>query len=199
MADEALEQQGEEQEPQGPAFSTKGWVILVTVVLIEAIVFTILFLYQRTDLKKEEQEAAEGVKQDAAFFRKYVVPLKSLDYTVMTASQMATLSMEMQIVLGKSEKEKESPNEEPPSDELMRAYMATVMAMEPDIRDELQRIIDNKTVQQLVQPDGKKSIKNDIKAFVNDRLDDVKFDEGYEEKGTQRVQEVMITRFLLQR
>jgi flagellar basal body-associated protein FliL len=200
-ADESAEEQQPEQSEQMPAISRKGWMIVIGVVVLEAVSFVLILFLSRTDSKQEKSEAAEmGARVDADFLNKYKISLQGLSYSVMTTSaNMATLAMKVDILLGMTDEEQNSPGGDVPNQEEMIKFQSAVRALEPDIRDYLQSIIDNMTIQQLLKPEGKDFIKQRVKTYVNDRLERVEFPDVREKWSRRRVTDVMITQFILQR
>lgn len=198
-ADEVVEQEGKKEEPSSPAISKKGWIIVIAVVVLEAVFFGLLLYLDKTDPKKNKSEAASiAQKVSSDFLNKYKVTYKDLNYSIMTTSaNMATLSMNMEIILGPTKDEIE--RSEYPTDENMMKFRGAVVALEPDIMDFLQSIIGSMSIQQLLKPDGQEHIKQQVRSYVNERLEQLKFAEVGDEIDRRRITDVKITQFILQR
>jgi flagellar basal body-associated protein FliL len=197
--DEAREAQAEdEQKSSGPMISGKGWIIVALLVISEGILLGIPLWFSQSDSASETERLEGGVVREAASFNQYQVEFKDLTFTVMRSSQIATLSMNMGIVLGLTEEEREDPSVDPPSQEVMQAYVDAVGRMRPDILDELRSIINNMTYQQLTKPEGQAKIQNDIRLFVNRNLTHLTFKAGGAHRGKKRVEKVLLTQFVLQ-
>ncbi len=136
---------------------------------------------------------------DAAFLNKYRVSIKDLNYSIQsTSASMATLSMSFEIILGATKEEIETGKY--PTHEAMGEFQKTVEALDPDIKDQLQSTIGNMTMQQIQKPDGQDYIKQQVKNYINERLDRIKYsDVVSEDVDKKRVTRVNITSFILQR
>jgi flagellar basal body-associated protein FliL len=204
MADEELRDGGGQEEKEGasgPMISSKGWLIVAALVLCEAVAFGIILWFERSDSKEETQQTRARETIAAAEVNKYRVRLDDLNYTINSPSQMATLSMAMDLILGQTEEERSDPQQEVPSPALMNEYVDVVAKLEPEIRDEIQTIVDNMSVQQMLKPEGKELIKTRIREYVNDRLENIIFqNEGDgNERGKRRLNTVALSQFILQR
>jgi flagellar basal body-associated protein FliL len=199
-ADENVEKK-EAAEESSPAISKKGWFIVVAVVVLEAVFFCVILFVGKTDAAKDGSGTGKkAVLEDAAYLNKYSIKYEGLNYSIMTtSSNMATLSMNLDIILGLTEDERDSDSDKP-SAEVMEAFKRAVEALEPDIKDFMQNVIDNMTIQRLQKPEGKESIKTQIKNYINGRLERISFGEAIpEEWSRSRVRFVRITQFILQR
>ncbi len=202
MADEEMVEKSSEEEQSGssgPMISTKGWIVVFTLVIGEAVFFFLLLHFRGTDEGGKKEVAGRSEVMEAKKVGSYKVSLADLNYSVMTTTQMATLSMNIDIILGRTEDERADPNAPLPDEPVMNAYVEAVKSLEPFIRDYMQSIVDNMTIQQLLKPEGKQIIKSKVRTYVNDRLRNLTFEEEDDERGGDRVTEVTISQFILQR
>ncbi|MHC4870221.1 MAG: flagellar basal body-associated FliL family protein [Planctomycetota bacterium] len=183
-----------------PAISKKGWLIVIVVVVLEAVFFGLLLYLNKTDPKKassDKSEIQEG-KIDSAYLGKYKAAFKELNYSIMsTSANMATLSMDIEVLLNPTREEIES--EDYPTDEAMIEFQKAVNSLEPDIRDYLQSTVGSMQLQQLLKQDGKDHIKNQLKSYINERLERINFKTIDEKVDRKRITDVKIPRFILQR
>lgn len=176
----------------------KGWIILVTVVVVEAVVLLLFMHSGQGELgtvgEIHEEESARVPLEE---YQKHVISLSSLAYSIrMQGGTTATLSMDLNIVLGRTVEERQRGIKI--TDKDWETFTAAVNAMVPAIRDQLVIYIDNMTFTQLSTPSGKEKIKSFVREYVNSQLRNLELDLNNPDLARDRVLEVQIPMFYLQ-
>ncbi|MFH0911900.1 MAG: flagellar basal body-associated FliL family protein [Planctomycetota bacterium] len=200
--EETLESQ-EAKQPSGPMITKKGWAVVVSVVFLQACLFGVVLWFWNADVGIEApKEGKTYTLDDANFLNRYKLSYDNLNFTIMTpgASNLITLSLKMDIILGLTQGEKDNPAIHP-SELEMGAFHKAVQGLDPDIRDKLQNIIDSMTLQEIQKPVGKERIKRELRDYINDRLDGLDFKEAVQKDRDKRriidANDIKITQFIL--
>ncbi len=177
---------------------TKGWIILITVVVVEAVIFLlVLTLRPGQPGALGEIHEEEGAQIPLEEFNKHRVNMESLAYSIrMQGGTTATLSMDLAIVLGRTVEERQRNINISEAD--WEKFTTAVNVMKPDIRDQLVIYIDNMTYNQLQTPSGKEKIKSFLREYVNSELRNLDLDLDNPDLQHDRVLDVKITMFYLQ-
>ncbi|MBN1257349.1 MAG: flagellar basal body-associated FliL family protein [Planctomycetes bacterium] len=195
--EENVEQASAAEAAQAPMFSSKGWIIVILIVVIEAVFFGILLFSRNTDPADSTITGAERKLQPANLLNKYTVAFEGLPFSIQSMTRTETLSMDIEIILGLTVEEQARANAQLPEPPVMEQYKLAVMSLKPHILDKLRNIINNMSTQQINKPEGEAIIKEDLRAYINERLRGLEF-EGEEGKaGKERVIEVVITQIVM--
>jgi flagellar basal body-associated protein FliL len=177
---------------------TKGWIILITIVVVEAVIFLlVLRLRPGQPGAVGEIHEEEGVQIPLTEYNKHRIQLENLAYSIrMQGGTTATLSMNLNIVLGRTVEERQRNITISEND--WKKFQEAVTAMIPAIRDQLVIYIDNMTFNQLQTPSGKEKIKSFVREFINSELRNLDLDLDNPDLAHDRVLEVQIPMFYLQ-
>ena len=175
----------------------KGWLVLGTVVLIEAAFLGALLLVSKGD-KKTEAAIGEVKKDTVDYISAYNVTIENFNQSVMTSgSQTVTLSMSLLVQLGRTPKEIQEDIK--PSAVDMGKFKDAVAALVPDVRNNLVEMVNKMNYALLTKYDGKRMIANSVKDFLNRKLETLDLQlESKVELDPHRVIDVKITQFFLQ-
>jgi len=179
---------------------TKGIIILIAAVVLEAVFFIVLLQLQRTHQQQAMPIDASGDKlpiQDVDTRTGHIIHFKDLNYSVPTPSgAVAPLAMELVIKLGLTPEERQGNKGLLPEE--WTRFEEAVQKMEPFIRDRLNLHVRQQTYNQLNSIAGQEKIKSFVQDFVNSELAQMKILERKEEYERKRVIEVLIPMFYLQ-
>lgn len=199
------EDEGKEQQQQKKAEPTpgifggmKGWIVVILVVVLEAVGFLVwIEVKDRMNLKDKAPDESIP-KISLKDFNAHQIKLENLNYSIKTqGGTTATLSMDINIVLGKHPEEIQRDIRISETD--WAKFEDAVRKMTPNILDRMNRHIDQQTYNQLSSPSGKEKIQGFVKEYVNSELE--RLDLGAlsnPDISKKRVTDVLIPRFYLQ-
>ena len=195
------EEEAVEQAPAGapappPMFSSKGWIVVILIVVLEAVFFNILLFSRNTDPAATALSGGERKLQPAEELNKYSVSFEGLPFSIQSMTRTETLSMNIEIILGLTVEERARPNALLPAAPVMESYKRAVEMLKPHILDKLRNIIANMSSQQINKPEGEAIIKEEIRAYINERLRSLEFEGEEGRAGKERVTEVMLTQVI---
>lgn len=197
--DEAQQQQSEGKSSTAePFLGTRGWIILVVAELLTVLFLSVFFYYR--DPKQNTfggTEEGEGVGESLKYYNKYDYTMEGLNYSLqMPGGNTATMSMSIQIILGRTPDERQREVEI--SEEDWTKFKEAVKMMDGEIRDRLRTQISQQSVSQLSSPGGQDKIKEYVKDFVNTKLRNLQMDLSDDDLARDRVTKVLIRDLYIQ-
>lgn len=196
MPDNDNNEGGKGKSDDGGMMSTRGWVIVISVVVLEALFFIVLiwFLSRRAPSDRPETAVQRVTVEDIV--RRSLV-LEQLNYSKLSpGGTMQTLVMDLNIQMAPTEREREEGIRL--SEEDWTLVMQAVEKLKPEILNELVTYIDKQPISTLASPRGKEQIQNHVREFVNTRLRGVDLGLRTKNADSERVTRVLITRFFIQ-
>lgn len=200
MPEEEGQQQAaaEPQEAINPYVGKYGLFIIIIGQLLAGLLFTVYI--HLSDPKKDtsvQGDETEAQGEDLRYFNQYMVRLDDLNYSLqMPGGNTATMSMAIDIVLGRTPEERQ--NEKEPSDADMNAFKSAVTLMDSEIRDRLRVQVSQQSISQLNSPGGQDKIREYVKEFVNNRLRTLNLDLEDDDLAHERVTNVFIRDIYIQ-
>lgn len=195
---ENLQEEGGKGKSDDPAMmSTRGWIIVISVVVLEALFFIVLiwFLSQRAPSETASDAAVARVR--VADIAPKSLELNQLNYSKLSpGGAMQTIVMDLHIQMGTTERERAESIRLP--DEDWTKVEEAVKKLQPEILAELVSYIDKQPVSTLASPRGKEQIQNHVQEFVNTRLRGLDLGLKTKNADNERVTRVLITRFFIQ-
>ncbi len=193
---EGQEQKKEAAAPAGFMVGSRGWIILIASVVIEAVFFFGLWMFKDRTVATPTSDAT-STKPTAEDINKEVVVLKDLNYTIPTAtSQIKTLAAEINIVLERSPEEIQQNITIGPAD--WARFKGAVEKMIPAIRDQLMSYLTKQSYSQLNSERGKQMLRDFIKDYINDELGKVDLQLDDKDLTSKRVSKIYIVSFIMQ-
>jgi flagellar basal body-associated protein FliL len=176
----------------------RGWIIIIAAVLFEAVIFGGLLMLKGNTEPPQAEDSSTGINRPAdSDYLRDKIPLTELVYSIPTANgNPATLSLDLIIILGPSERELSEKITITPAD--WDKFHSTVDKMVPLIKDRLITRVSKMPVDELQSPRGQQQIKDFVKEFVNSELEKIDLKLSSPKIKNRRVQEVLITNFFLQ-
>lgn len=197
MPDNVQDEGGKPKADDAGMMSTRGWIIVISVVVLEAVFFIVLiwFLSQRAPSDKDRDATVPLVAVDD-IVRKDLV-LEQLNYSKLSpGGAMQTLVMDIHIQMGSTERERVEGIRLPEED--WTRIGEVVKKLQPEILAELVSYIDKQPVSTLASPRGKEQIQNHVQEFINTRLRGLDLGLKTDKADNERVTRVLITRFFIQ-
>ncbi len=196
MAEDEKKEEGEGQAggAGGLMSGTRGWIIVLAVVVLEAVFFIVVM--QLNKRKNEPDKQGEVTKPKVGEVLQRKVELTELNYSIPTGHQSKILSMDLVIVLEKWPSE--TASDVTLSEEDMEKFHQAVLKMEPLIKDWLMNYIGRQTASVLESPRGKQMIRDFVKEKANAQLEQIDLELSEKELLKRRVTRVLIPRFFMQ-
>lgn len=173
---------------------SRGWIIVISIVVLEAVFFIVLLKYRsdRSPADTSTSSGIESMKEDD--FMPVIIPLDGLTYSIpMPSGNPMTLAMSLNIVLGKTPKEIQNNVKILPQD--WEKFKAVVTKMKPLIKDWLYQTINKMSSSELETERGMQDIRGYVQAKVNEELKRINFELSNENIDKARVTKVLITNY----
>lgn len=196
MPDNESNEGGKGKSDDAGMMSTRGWIIVIAVVVLEALFFIVLIWFLSRRAPSDQPETAvQRVAVDDIVRRELV--LSQLNYSKLSpGGTMQTLVMDLNIQMAPTERERAEGIRL--SDEDWTQVHRAVVALQPEILAELVTYIDKQPISTLASPRGKEQIQNHVREFVNTRLRGLDLGLKTKNADSERVTRVLITRFFIQ-
>lgn len=178
---------------------TRGWVLVIAIVVIEAIFFSVL-LVLKEDKKPVDTNAADSALNHTKLddYARVSVDLKNLTYSIPTPSGVpVTLAMSLTMTLEPTPRE--ISDRVNITDMDWEEFKSAVTKMQPMILDRLNSKINKMSVNELNTTRGQDQIRDFVKETVNSELGRINLKLSNKDKiSTNRVQRVLITNYYIQ-
>lgn len=174
----------------------RGWVIVLSVVVLEAVFFIVLLKLQ-ADKKPADTELSDTFgSYDGKDFMHKEIPLERLTYSIpMPSGQPMTLAMDMVIILEPTPGEIRDKVVIRDSD--WQIFHDTVKKMLPWVRDQLNRMINRMSSSEINTERGQNQIREFVKEQINNKLLGLRLDLSDPKIRKERVTQVLITNFYI--
>ena len=176
---------------------SRGWIIVISVVVLEAAFFSAL-LYFKSDKAPADTEIGEGLtgRKNLEEFMHLEHKMEKLTYSIpMPSGQPMTLAMDLVLVMEPTPREIREKISI--SQEDWAKFAEAVKKMDPLIRDALNRRINRMTSSELGTDRGQQMIREFVIESVNYQLQQLNLQLSNDKISKDRVREVLITNYYL--
>lgn len=176
----------------------RSWLLVIGLSLAMALFATIM-AFLRSEAKSVAQEEIETVRALAVEMLGHEVKVGQIYQLMpMRAGKRMTVGLDMVVVLGQLPAEQVEGAPRPTSQEFEQ-FVAAVQNLEPGIRSEVNILLQRIPVEELGTIEAQKRIKEEVKEYINDRLDTLDFGKNLRPGiGKRRVTEVLLPMFVRQ-
>lgn len=176
----------------------RSWILIIGVSISTA-VFGSVMLSLRSEAKAVA-EAEKGALRDLAVeMLGYEVKISQIYQLIpMRGGKRMTVGLDIVLVLGQLPEEQVEGADRPTPDEI-QLFINVLNDMEPRIRSRVNQLLQQVPPERFGSADVLKTIKEDVKTYVNDVLDGLDFGKGLRKGiGKRRVTDVLLPMFVRQ-
>lgn len=199
MPDDELQEGGgkENEGKEGGLMSGwRGWAIVISVVVIEAIFFVFMLHMQSSKKPDSTADGEDAVEMPVGDYMKVSVSMDKLTYSIPTSGgMMRDLIMSVTFVMQPTQQEVRDSVVIPDAD--WAKFKEAVEKMKPQIQDELNRYIRKQAASDLNTERGQARIREFLKDTINDELERLNLELSSEKIDKRRVQMVLLTNFYM--
>lgn len=190
------EEAGGADDGSGLMSGGRGWIIVLSVVVLEAVFFIVLLKLQ-ADKKPADTELSDTFgSYDSKDFMRKEIPLDRLTYSIpMPSGQPMTLAMDMVIILEPTVGEIREKVVISEGD--WQIFNDTVKKMLPWVRDQLNRMINRMSSSEINTERGQNQIREFVREQINTKLQALRLDLSNPKIRKERVTQVLITNFYI--
>lgn len=176
----------------------RGWVLIVGLAVTQA-VFAVIMILLRSEAKPVSADGVASIRDLAVDMLGHEVQIKQVYQLIpIRGGKRMTVGLDIALVLGQLPEERVEGAPRPTAEE-MELFISTIYSMEPAIRSRVNIILQQIPVADYGTVDVYKRIKDNIRDYVNDTLDNLDFGKGLRQGiGKRRVTDVLLPMFVRQ-
>lgn len=176
----------------------RGWVIIAVITVLQG-VFGLVMLQLSSGAKPAEEVHIASVRKFATDMLGHEVGVKQIYQLIpMRGGKRMTVGLDMVLVLGQLPGELVEGSERPTAEE-MAVFIAAIQDMESRVRSRVNELLQRVPPQDWGSVEVYKTIKQDIRDYVNDTLEGLDFGKGVRPGiGKRRVTDVLLPMFVRQ-
>jgi len=199
MADEPAPKEETPEAPSGGMLSgSRGWIIVIAIVVLEAVFFSILLKFKDNPKTPDTNIETTGIANPSIDqYIKKEIPLTGLTYSIPTpGGTPMTLTMNVSMVMAMTPRE--ISDKVLITEEDWAKFEEAIKIMKPMILDRLNNKIDKMSVNELQSTRGKEQIREFVQEMVNSELGKIDLKLSDKKISTTRIQKVYLTNYYLQ-
>ncbi|MCD8141444.1 MAG: flagellar basal body-associated FliL family protein [Planctomycetaceae bacterium] len=176
----------------------RGWVLVIGLALAQG-VFGVIMLGLRSEARPVGEVSIAAMQDLAVEMLGYEVKVGQIHQLIpMRGGKRMTIGLDISLILGQLPEEQIEGAPRPNAEEFA-LFIETIQMMEPRIRSRVNMLLQQIPTENFGTVDVYKTIKDDIKDYVNDTLEGLDFGKGLREGvGKRRVTDVLLPMFVRQ-
>lgn len=176
----------------------RGWVLIIGLAVAQA-VFAVIMLFLRSEAKPISEVQYASIRDLALDMLGYEVNVGQIHQVVpMRGGKRMTIGLDISLILGQLPEEQIEGAPRPNEAEFV-LIIETIKTMEPGIRSRVNLILQQIPPDAYGTVDVYKTIKDDVRDYVNDTLDRLDFGKGLRQGiSKRRVTDVLLPMFVRQ-
>ncbi len=176
----------------------RGWVLVIGLALAQG-VFGVIMLGLRSEARPVGEVSIAAMQDLAVEMLGYEVKVGQIHQLIpMRGGKRMTIGLDISLILGQLPEEQIEGAPRPNAEEFA-LFIETIQAMEPRIRSRVNLLLQQIPTENFGTVDVYKTIKDDIKDYVNDTLEGLDFGKGLRDGvGKRRVTDVLLPMFVRQ-
>ena len=178
--------------------SRRGWILIFGLAIAQGLFATIM-IFLRSEARPVDEEQYRRIQDLAVEMLGHEVKIGQVYQLLpMRGGKRMTVGMDIVLVLGQLPEERIEGAERPNAQEF-EMFVGAIRDLEPEIRSRVNIVLQKIPPEEYGSVEVYKTIKDEIRDFVNDTLDGVDFGKGLRQGiGKRRVTDVLLPMFVRQ-